>query len=525
MDQQPNENEQSPARPPQGAPQGQHQGGSVPRTEHGPAARQDVPDYGQSTQFPGYQNYGSHPYGAGGYGAGSYGNQSYGQYSGGTYYPGEEYPATAYYAAHYPADQGYPTHSGYTPQQGYPTQSGYAPRQGYPTQSGYGRQQGYPIQQGKRRSTALMTVAAIVAGALIGGGGVAAFAAVDHHNSSGSGTTAAQAPNGQSNGNGNGAGNGSGNGSGNGTSTSSAAKATATQQVGIVDIDTVVDYGEGEAAGTGMVIASDGYVLTNNHVVDDSTQIKVTVISTGKTYTAKVVGTDPTDDIAVIKLADANNLQLARLGNSSSAKVGDAITGVGNAGGVGGTPSAAAGTIVALNQSITASDSDGSNAENLTGLIQVNAQIQAGDSGGPLYNASDAIIGIDTAAETSRSSGSTVAGYAIPINTALSLAKRITSGESSATIHQGYPAFLGVVLSDTSGTTVGKVMSGGPADKAGIAAGDTITAVGNTSVSTSTDLKSALQQYKPGSQVSVTWTTAAGTTQSATVTLVAGPAD
>ena len=290
-----------------------------------------------------------------------------------------------------------------------------------------------------------------MAGALVGGGGVAAFEALDHHTTTGTGTAQGGGlfpGNGQT-------GNGqTGNGqTGNGqTGTTSQSQASAAQQVGVVDIETVVNFGEGEAAGTGLVIASDGYILTNNHVVNQSTTIKVIVVSTGKSYRGTVVGTDPTDDIAVVKLSGANGLATARLGDSSSVKVGDAVTGVGNAGGVGGTPSAARGTVTALNQTITASDSDGSNAERLDGLFETNAQIQAGDSGGPLYNASESVIGIDTAAETSRASSSTVAGYAIPINDAVAIAKRITSGEDSSTIHQGYPAFLGVALTSESST-------------------------------------------------------------------------
>ena len=182
-------------------------------------------------------------------------------------------------------------------------------------------------------------------------------------------------------------------------SSGSTGTATAAQSVGIVDINTTIEYGQGKAAGTGLVLTSDGEVLTNNHVVQDSTAISVTVVSTGKTYTAKVVGTDPTDDVAVIQLQDASGLTTAKLGNSSSVKVGSSVTAVGNAGGVGGTPSAATGTVTALNQSITASDGDGSNAERLSGMIQVDADIQAGDSGGALYdNSSGSIVGINTAA-------------------------------------------------------------------------------------------------------------------------------
>jgi S1-C subfamily serine protease len=323
--------------------------------------------------------------------------------------------------------------------------------------------------------------------------------------------------------------NGSGS-SGSGTS----AKATSAQQVGVVDIDTVLDYGTGEAAGTGMVLTSSGEILTNNHVVDGSTSIKVTVVSTGKTYTATVVGTDPTDDVAVIQLKNASGLQTAKIGDSSSVSVGDSVTGVGNAGGLGGTPSAAAGKVVALKQTITASDEGGGNPETLHNLIQTNAPIQAGDSGGPLYNSSDQIIGMDTAADTSGGYGGMSAqaatassAYAIPIDTAVSIASQIESGKASSTIHIGYPALLGVsIATDTgSGALVESTVPNGPAAGAGIAAGDTITSVGGKSISSPAGLKAALGKYHPGDKVSIGWTDGNGQSHSATVTLTTGPAD
>src|SRR5882757_1789430 len=182
------------------------------------------------------------------------------------------------------------------------------------------------------------------------------------------------------------------------TSTTSA---TAAQQVGVVDINTVLTYQGAEAAGTGMVLTSSGEVLTNNHVVEGATSIKVTIVSTGATYTAKVVGTDPTDDVAVIQLQNASGLQTAKFGDSSDVKAGDAVTAVGNAGGTGGTPSAAKGSVTATGQTLTASDENGSNAETLTGMIEINAAVVAGDSGGPLYDADGNVIGMDTAASTS----------------------------------------------------------------------------------------------------------------------------
>jgi S1-C subfamily serine protease len=312
--------------------------------------------------------------------------------------------------------------------------------------------------------------------------------------------------------------------------TQAAGTATAAQQVGVVDITTTLDYGQGKAAGTGIVLTSDGEILTNNHVIQNSTAITVTLVSTGKTYTASVVGTDPTDDISVLQLKDASGLATAKLGDSAKVAVGAAVTAVGNAGGTGGTPSAAAGTVTALNQSITASDTSGSNAERLTGLIEVNADIQAGDSGGPLYsNATGTVIGIDTAASSSsaRFGNGATTGYAIPIATALTIADKIESGQASSTIHLGYPAFLGVQLSPAqgAGATIGGVVSGSAAAKAGLAAGDTITAVDGTAIATARGLSTVLRNHKPGDQVRLKHTDSAGQGHTVTVTLGQGPAD
>jgi S1-C subfamily serine protease len=333
--------------------------------------------------------------------------------------------------------------------------------------------------------------------------------------------------------------------SGTGTSTTgTTAEATASQLVGVVDIVTTVSYDQGEAAGTGMVLTSSGEVLTNNHVVEGATSIKVTVLSTGRTYVASVVGTSPTNDVAVLQLSGATGLATVDLGDSSAVQVGDTVTGVGNAGNEEGT-SAATGEVTALGQDITASDGSGTDSEDLTGLIVTSAPIAAGDSGGPLYDAQGQVVGIDTAAQTSGRSGQTVAGYAIPIDTAIAVADQITSGVDNATVHQGLPAFLGIQTAqaptagfgqqatngfgtapgDTTGAPVSGVVSGSAAQRAGITAGSTITAVGGTAISSSADLTTALAAHDPGDRVAIAWTDASGTEHTATVTLGSGPAD
>jgi S1-C subfamily serine protease len=327
-----------------------------------------------------------------------------------------------------------------------------------------------------------------------------------------------------------------GNSSGGSSSGSSGTTATATQQVGIVDVNTVLKYQGAEAAGTGMILNSNGEVLTNNHVVDGATSISVTVVSTGKTYTATVVGTDPTDDVAVIQLQNASGLQTAKLGDSSTVSVGDAVTGVGNAGGT-GTLTQAPGTVEALNQSLTATDDNGQNAEQLTGMIESNAPIQAGDSGGPLYNSSGEVVGMDTAGNAASQSSTATQAYSVPIDKALSIAKDIESGVDNSTIHQGYPGFLGVSIADSSangfgnsassvsGAQIQSVVDGSPAAGAGLVAGDVITAVNGTTVGSATDLHNALANDKPGTKVTITWTDTSGQSHSASVTLATGPAD
>ena len=153
--------------------------------------------------------------------------------------------------------------------------------------------------------------------------------------------------------NGTGSGGSSANGSGSSSNGSSSASAL---DVGVVDIDTQLGFESGRAAGTGMVISKDGEVLTNAHVISGATSITVTVVTTGKSYTAKVLGSDTTRDIALLKLGNASNLETVALGDSSSVQTGDAITAVGNAGGVGGEPSISPGQVTALDQSITVND-------------------------------------------------------------------------------------------------------------------------------------------------------------------------
>ena len=316
----------------------------------------------------------------------------------------------------------------------------------------------------------------------------------------------------------------------------------------LVDIVSTDSAAGSTSAGTGIVLTSNGEVLTNNHVIRGATSIKVTDVGNGKTYTATVVGYDASDDVAVIQLQNASGLTTASLGDSSSVQSGDTVTALGNAGGKGGTPSVASGTVTDLNQSITASDEGSGVSEQLTGLIETNADIQPGDSGGALVNSHGQVIGMNTAASTgfqfqgqSGSQGGQEQAYAIPIDSALTTAKQIEGGNGSSTIHIGATAFLGIETSgsDSSGSsgfggfggqdsgtgvTIAGALSGSPAASAGLTQGDTITSVGGQSVSSASDIQQVLVKYHPGDKISVSWQDASGQSHTSTVTLTSGPA-
>jgi S1-C subfamily serine protease len=318
-----------------------------------------------------------------------------------------------------------------------------------------------------------------------------------------------------------------GNSSGSGTTSYPAAVAAVAP--GLVNITTTVGYDGSEAAGTGVVLTSDGIVLTNHHVVAGSTSIKVAVAGTTKTYSADVLGYDATHDVAVIKLRGASGMTTAPLGNSDDVQVGDVVIGLGNAGGKGGAPIPADGKVTGLDKSITAEDSENGTSENLTGLIETDAGIQPGDSGGALVSKDGKVIGINTAGSTSngRTTSATTQGYAIPINQALDIAQQIRDGKASSTVHIGASAFLGIQVSGTAsssaGVRVAGTVSGSAAAKAGIVAGDRITAINGTKVSSNTQLRTALAPLHPGDVISITYTDSAGTSHTQNVTLGSGP--
>jgi S1-C subfamily serine protease len=295
-------------------------------------------------------------------------------------------------------------------------------------------------------------------------------------------------------------------------------------QVGpqVVDISTKFGYNNAVGAGTGIVIDPGGVVLTNNHVISGATDISAFAVGNGQTYAVDVIGYNRVADVAVLQLRGGGGLPSANIGGGVG--VGDPVVALGNAGGQGGTPSAVAGKVVALNQSVSATDTLTGAEENLGGLIQADAAIRPGDSGGPMVNNAGQVIGMNTAAtDNYKMSGGQ--GFAIPIGTAMGVAGQIRSGAASNTVHIGPTAFLGLGVMDNggNGARVERVVGTGPAAAAGISAGDVITLVDNVPINGATAITDVLVPHHPGDTIVLHWRTRGGEDRSSPVTLADGP--
>src|SRR6185312_1162574 len=290
----------------------------------------------------------------------------------------------------------------------------------------------------------------------------------------------------------------------------------------VVDISTRFGYNNAVGAGTGIVIDPNGVVLTNNHVISGATDISAFDVGNGQTYAVDVVGYDRTQDIAVLQLRGASGLPTAAIGGQAT--VGEPIVALGNVGGQGGTPDAVTGKVVALNQSVSATDTLTGAQENLGGLIQADAPIKPGDSGGPMVNNAGQVIGVDTAATDSyKMSGGQ--GFAIPIGRAMGVAGQIRSGAGSNTVHIGPTAFLGLGVMDNNGNgaLVQRVVSSGPAAAAGIAPGDVITGVDNAAINGATSMTGVLVPHHPGDTIAVHYRSNNGGDHTVNITLAEGP--
>ena len=279
----------------------------------------------------------------------------------------------------------------------------------------------------------------------------------------------------------------------------------------IVDINTVTT--SGQAAGTGQILTSDGEVLTNNHVVDGSTSISVSIQGRSTIYKAHVIGVAPARDVALIQIEGVSGLPTVNIAGSSSVKVGDPVVAIGNALGAGGAPSVTTGNVTALDQTITASEG-GAQSEQLVGMIESNAPIQPGDSGGAIVNSAGQVVGMITAGDVQGlSSQTSTVNYSVPTDTAIQYVNKIRSGEASSEIVYGQVGFMGVSVKDGSGSgaLVVTVQPGSPADSAGIVPGAVISKVGGTTITNSASLGTAIRSHKSGDRVSVTWTDQRGT--------------
>ena len=348
---------------------------------------------------------------------------------------------------------------------------------------------------------------------------------------------------------------------------------------GLVIINTTLQYNSERAAATGMVINSDGLVLTNNHVIEDSTSITAQTAN-GHQYRAKVLGYDVTGDIALIQLEGASGLKTVPLGDSASVKTGDSVVGMGNAEGQYAI-APVTGQVTALNQTITAGDQGGSiTQETLHNMIQTNANIVAGDSGGPLANSAGQVIGMDTAGNDGGFAvQQSSAGYAIPIDNALAVARQIAQGQASSTVSIGYPPFMGIYIGQgsnsdpqaqaqqqngsfagngaggngfggngfggngnqscatsngnlgpvdnianvSSGTLILGTICGSPAAAVGMTAGSVITAVNGQAIGSPDSLTGVVSKFRPGDTISVTWVSPSGQHTTSTIKLTEGP--
>ncbi len=296
--------------------------------------------------------------------------------------------------------------------------------------------------------------------------------------------------------------------------------ATDDQSTGLALINTEIGYGEGVAAGTGMVIGADGIVVTNHHVVAGSTSVQVNIPATGETYTADVLGYDATADVAVLRLDGASGLETVTA-STGPVDTGDSVTAVGNASG-GGQLIAAPGTITATDQDITVSEEDGSQSQ-LTDLLEMNAAIVPGDSGGAVFDADGDVVGMNVAGSSEEWDKTS---YAIPITTVLEVARDVLAGDETDTVVLGRSGALGVEVSDQfGGLMIAGVVKDGPADQAGVTAGSTLTSVDGSTIKDTEDLGAVLDQHEPGDRVAIEWTSRDGRSHTATVSLTEAPLD
>ena len=269
--------------------------------------------------------------------------------------------------------------------------------------------------------------------------------------------------------------------------------------------------GQSQAQGSGFIYDSGGHIVTNDHVVAGATKVSVT-LADGSKYSAKVVGTDPSTDLAVLKVdAPSSKLHPLTLGDSGKLEVGDGVVAIGSPFGLDETVTS--GIVSALGRDISAQ-----NNFTIPGVIQTDAAINHGNSGGPLLDMAGEVVGVNTQIE-SDSGGNEGVGFAVPSNTISQVVSKLVKGDKVA-----HP-FLGVSIgtpTNRSGAQVAGVRNGSPADKAGLKAGDVITSFGDETITSPDDLTAAVAAKQPGDKVSITYVRD-GTTKTAEATLGTRP--
>ncbi|MSQ15305.1 MAG: PDZ domain-containing protein [Dehalococcoidia bacterium] len=279
-----------------------------------------------------------------------------------------------------------------------------------------------------------------------------------------------------------------------------------------------------QGAGSGVIFDSKGYVLTNNHVVENASKMRIT-LPDGRTFDdIKVIGTDRVTDLAVIKINNAKDLPSAPLGNSDGLRAGDWVIAIGNALGLSGGPTVTVGVVGALGRSISAGG-NGVGSNTLHDLIQTDAAINPGNSGGPLVSLQGEVVGINTAIDT-RGQG---IGFAISISSARPIVEQLVKngkviwpwiGIGAVTVTPGVVSELQLKLSE--GVLVSDVPQGQPASKAGINSGDIIVQMNNQKITTVRQLQDLIRQHKIGDKVEIT-VNRNGNEQTLTMTLAEMP--
>jgi S1-C subfamily serine protease len=282
----------------------------------------------------------------------------------------------------------------------------------------------------------------------------------------------------------------------------------------IVSVDVKGNGSEDE--GTGMIISKGGLVITNNHVISAAVNggtISITRSGTTKSEAATLVGTNPIDDVALIRIDGASGLPFVTFGNSNDLVTGDAVVAIGNALGLAaGTPTVTQGIVSALGRTVTAGTSTSS--ETLNNMIQTDAAINPGNSGGPLLDSNGDVIGMNTAVAGTLSDGENTQniGFAIPTATIESLLKTLMAGESVVT----HGAFIGVEIesmtpslqqeynfSVSSGAVVMSVIAGTGAAAAGVKQGDVIIGINKTTIASAQDVSAVLSGFRPGQRITL----------------------